>query len=94
MTRSEASRKASPARLPRRAGAGFKPQHADAILADAFRIGFLEVHAENYMGAGGQPHRLLTRMREDFPLSIHGVGLSIGSATGLDPEHLARLKTV
>ncbi len=94
ITRSDASRKASPARLPRRAGAGFKPQHADAILADAFRIGFLEVHAENYMGAGGQPHRILTRMREDFPLSIHGVGLSIGSATGLDPEHLARLKTV
>ena len=80
--------------LPRRAGAGFKPQHADAILADEFRIGFLEVHAENYMGAGGHPHRILTRMREDFPLSIHGVGLSIGSPTGLDPAHLARLKTV
>ena len=46
------------------------------------------------MGAGGQPHRILTRMREDFPLSIHGVGLSIGSPTGLDPAHLARLKTV
>lgn len=81
-------------RLPLRAGAGFKPQHADAILADDFRIGFLEVHAENYMGAGGHPHRMLTRMRENFPLSIHGVGLSIGSPTGLDPAHLARLKTV
>jgi uncharacterized protein (UPF0276 family) len=80
--------------LPRRAGAGFKPQHADAILSDPYRIGFLEVHAENYMGAGGHPHRILTRMREDFPLSIHGVGLSIGSATGLDPEHLGRLRTV
>ena len=80
--------------LPPRAGAGFKPQHADAILADDFRIGFLEVHAENYMGAGGQPHRILTRMRKDFPLSIHGVGLSIGSPTGLDPAHLARLKAV
>jgi uncharacterized protein len=81
-------------RLPRRAGAGFKPQHADAILADDFRIGFLEVHAENYMGAGGHPHRILSRMRQDFPLSIHGVGLSIGSPTGLDPDHLKRLKTV
>lgn len=80
--------------LPCRAGAGFKPQHADAILADPFRIGFLEVHAENYMGAGGHPHRILTRMRADFPLSIHGVGLSIGSPTGLDQAHLARLKTV
>ncbi|WP_245408904.1 DUF692 domain-containing protein [Rhizobium wuzhouense] len=80
--------------LPPRSGAGFKPQHADAILADSFRIGFLEVHAENYMGAGGHPHRILTRMREDFPLSVHGVGLSIGSPRGLDPAHLARLKSV
>ncbi len=88
------SRQGAAARLPCRAGAGFKPQHADQILADDFRIGFLEVHAENYMGAGGHPHRILTRMREDFPISIHGVGLSIGSPTGLDQEHLARLKTV
>ncbi|MDQ0419095.1 uncharacterized protein (UPF0276 family) [Peteryoungia aggregata LMG 23059] len=94
ITRCDRSRPGTAARLPRRAGAGFKPQHADAILEDDFRIGFLEVHAENYMGAGGHPHRILTRMREDFPLSIHGVGLSIGSPTGLDPEHLARLKTV
>ncbi len=79
--------------LPR-AGAGFKSQHADAILADEYRIGFLEVHAENYMGAGGHPHRILRRMREDFPLSIHGVGLSIGSEKGLDSDHVARLKKV
>ena len=93
-TASKTNRDGNTARLPRRAGAGFKPQHADAILEDDFRIGFLEVHAENYMGAGGHPHRILTRMRQDFPLSIHGVGLSIGSPTGLDPQHLARLKTV
>ncbi|KPF46291.1 DUF692 family multinuclear iron-containing protein [Rhizobium sp. AAP43] len=80
--------------LPARAGAGFKPEHADEILADSFRIGFLEVHAENYMGAGGHPHRILTRMREDFPLSIHGVSMSIGSPTGLDRAHLERLKAV
>lgn len=80
--------------LPPRSGAGFKPQHADAILSDDFRIGFLEVHAENYMGAGGHPHRILTRMREDFPLSVHGVGLSIGSPKGLDSAHLTRLKAV
>jgi uncharacterized protein len=80
--------------MPRRPGAGFKTSHADAILADEYRIGFLEVHAENYMGAGGHPHRILTAMREQFPLSIHGVGLSIGSPQGLDPDHLARLKTV
>ncbi len=80
--------------LPARAGAGFKSVHADAILADSYRIGFLEVHAENYMGAGGHPHRLLTRMREQFPLSVHGVGLSIGSERGIDAMHLSRLKTV
>ncbi|MCO6185023.1 DUF692 family multinuclear iron-containing protein [Rhizobium sp. L1K21] len=80
--------------MPARAGAGLKAQHAEAILADAYRIGFLEVHAENYMGAGGHPHRILTLMRQEFPLSIHGVGLSIGSANGLDPEHLQRLATV
>jgi uncharacterized protein (UPF0276 family) len=84
----------TPSQLPARSGAGFKPQHADAILSDSFRIGFLEVHAENYMGAGGLPHRILARMREDFPLSVHGVGLSIGSPNGLDAEHLARLRAV
>ena len=80
--------------LPARAGAGFKPQHADDILSDEYRIGFLEVHAENYMGAGGHPHRILGRMREDFPLSIHGVGMSIGSPGRLDRSHLERLRAV
>lgn len=80
--------------MPAAAGAGFKPQHAEAILDDAYRIGFLEVHAENYMGAGGMPHRLLARMREQFPLSVHGVGLSIGGEGPLDREHLERLADV
>ncbi|AQZ50363.1 DUF692 domain-containing protein [Martelella mediterranea] len=80
--------------IPARAGAGFKTAHADAILEDAYRVGFLEVHAENYMGEGGHPHRILTRMRADFPLSIHGVGMSVGAPGGLDPAHLARLKRV
>ena len=80
--------------LPDRAGAGFKPEHAAAIVAEKDRIGFLEVHAENYMGDGGTPHRILSELRRDLPLSIHGVGLSIGAPTGLDPAHLARLKGV
>lgn len=80
--------------LPPRAGAGFKTIHADSILSDPYRIGFLEVHAENYMGKGGHPHRILTDMREAFPLSIHGVGLSIGAESGLDATHLDRLKAV
>jgi uncharacterized protein (UPF0276 family) len=57
-------------------------------------VGFLEIHAENYMGAGGLPHAQLAALRDRFPLSIHGVGLSIGGARGLDPAHLSRLKTL
>ncbi len=77
--------------LPARAGASFKPQHADAVLARPHGVGWFEVHAENYMGAGGPPHRMLTALRDRFPLSIHGVGLSIGGAVPLDRDHLARL---
>ncbi|MBB4275075.1 MNIO family bufferin maturase [Rhizobium mongolense] len=80
--------------LPRRAGVGFKPQHFADINAEPQPIGFFEVHAENYMGAGGPPHAQLGKLREDYALSIHGVGLSIGSMQPLDREHLARLKTV
>ncbi|OCW59371.1 DUF692 domain-containing protein [Hoeflea olei] len=80
--------------LPPRAGAGLKPGHVDQILADDRPVGFFEVHAENYMGAGGAPHRALTAIRERFPLSVHGVGLSIGSESGIDPTHLERLARV
>ncbi|ANH08639.1 DUF692 family multinuclear iron-containing protein [Shinella sp. HZN7] len=83
-----------PSALPRRAGAGFKPEHFADILAEPQQIGFFEVHAENYMGAGGPPHAQLGRLREDHALSLHGVGLSIGSMQSLDPDHLARLKTL
>lgn len=84
----------APAAIPARAGAGLKPAHMDAILEDDYRIGFLEVHAENYMGDGGAPHRALAAIRQSFPISVHGVGLSIGSESGLDPDHLSRLKAV
>jgi len=57
-------------------------------------MGFFEVHAENYMGAGGPPHAQLTAIRERYPLSLHGVGLSIGAARPLDRDHLARLKAL
>jgi uncharacterized protein len=80
--------------LPARAGVGFKPAHFRDILADAQSVGFLEVHAENYMGAGGPPHAQLRALRERYPLSIHGVGLSIGSMQRLDRDHLARLKAL
>jgi uncharacterized protein (UPF0276 family) len=79
-------------RLPATAGVGFKPQHLDDILADAQPIGFVEVHAENYMGAGGPAHAQLRALAERYALSVHGVGLSIGSSQALDRDHLARLK--
>jgi uncharacterized protein len=78
--------------LPGRAGVGFKPEHFEAILADPRQVGFFEVHAEAYMGDGGPPHRRLETIRAHYPLSLHGVGLSIGSPRPLDREHLARLK--
>jgi uncharacterized protein (UPF0276 family) len=77
-----------------RAGAGLKPEHQRHILETRPDVGWFEVHAENYMGAGGPPHHFLERVRALYPLSVHGVGLSIGSADGLVPGHLARLKAV
>ncbi len=82
------------ANLPACAGVGFKPAHFRDILAAAQPIGFFEVHAENYMGAGGPPHAQLAALRQRYALSIHGVGLSIGSMQRLDREHLARLRTL
>jgi hypothetical protein len=63
--------------VPLKAGAGFKPEHLTEILRDDVRVGFFEVHAENYMGAGGAPHAQLGRLRADSPVFVHGVGLSI-----------------
>jgi len=80
--------------LPAQVGVGFKPTHFRDILAAAQPVGFFEVHAENYMGAGGLPHAQLGALRERYALSIHGVGLSIGSLEPLDREHLARLKVL
>lgn len=78
--------------LPIRAGVGLKPEHYGDIIETKPDIGFFEVHAENYMGAGGPPHRYLERISELYPISLHGVGLSIGAEGPLDTAHLARLK--
>ncbi|MFN3724107.1 MAG: DUF692 domain-containing protein [Paracoccaceae bacterium] len=78
--------------LPKTAGVGFKPEHFAAIREDDRKPGFFEVHAENYMGAGGLPHAQLTALRADHALSLHGVGLSIGGAGPLNADHLARLR--
>ena len=80
--------------LPRDVGIGFKPQHFADIREGRPALGFLEIHAENYMGAGGPPHARLEWLREHYALSVHGVGLSIGGAGPLDADHLARLRAL
>jgi uncharacterized protein (UPF0276 family) len=84
----------APCRLPARAGVGFKPEHFTDISGAPQPLGFFEIHAENYMGAGGPPHARLAALRERYALSIHGVGLSIGSPQPLDRTHLSRLQTL
>ncbi|MGF6479145.1 MNIO family bufferin maturase [Paraburkholderia sp. JPY419] len=72
------------------AGTSFKHEHFAAILEHGLQDGFFEVHAENYMGAGGFPHHALSAIRERYPVSLHGVCMSIGGPDGLDAGHLAR----
>lgn len=80
--------------LPARPGVGYKPQHFSDILTGSGPVEWLEIHAENYMGAGGRPIAQLRHLAERFPISVHGVGLSIGGESPLDREHLARLKNL
>ena len=88
----ETSTKRVDARIPDRSGIGLKPEHYTDILNLKPDLGWFEVHPENYMGAGGPPHHFLEKIRELYPLSLHGVGLSIGGEAPLNQEHLARLK--
>ena len=87
----QAARQAQVPGLPRRAGLGLKPEHFIEVLETSPDIGFFEVHAENYMVAGGPFHHYLGLIRGQYPLSLHGVGLSIGGEGPLCGEHLARL---
>jgi len=81
-----------PRTLSPRAGIGLRAPHYQDILAQRPDIGWLEVHSENYFGAGGQPLDYLERIGRLYPLSLHGVGLSLGRADALESEHLRRLK--
>ena len=80
--------------IPSRAGVGLKVEHYEAILRSKPDIGWFEIHAENYMGAGGPPHHFLEAIRERYPISLHGVGLSIGGDDPLSKDHLERLKAL
>ena len=81
-------------RLPLSAGLGYKPQHYTEIMQNAGPVSWFEVHAEDYMGDGGRPLAQLAALSARFPISVHGVGLSIGGEGPLDREHLARLRTL
>ena len=93
-----ARRAAMPLRYPTPiggvAGTSFKPEHLSDILEAGPRRGFFEVHAENYMGDGGPPHRALEAIRRDHPLSLHGVCMSIGGPQSLDQMHLTRFRNL
>jgi uncharacterized protein (UPF0276 family) len=77
--------------LPRRAGIGLRAPHYRKIFATLPSVGWMEVHSENYFGAGGQPLHFLEAIRAHYPISLHGVGMSLGSADGIDHLHLRRL---
>ena len=77
--------------LPSHAGIGLKAEHFQLIFDTQPNLGFFEIHAENYMVDGGYLHHALSQIRAQYPLSIHGVGLSIGGENDLDKDHLGRL---
>jgi len=78
--------------LPKKSGIGLKPQHYEQILGQQPDIAWLEIHPENYFGNGGPAHHFLSKIAQTYPISMHGVGLSLGSANGLNKEHLQHLK--
>ena len=82
------------AKIPARAGIGLRAPHYRDVLESSPRIGWLEVHSENYFGAGGPPLHYLERIRAHYPIGLHGVGMSLGSTDPLDTRHLARLKAL
>jgi uncharacterized protein len=79
--------------VPAKSGIGLRFQHHQPVLEMPPAVAFIEVHTENYMG-GGAPIRYLDAVRRNFPVSLHGVGLSLGSAEGLDLVHLDRVREV
>jgi uncharacterized protein (UPF0276 family) len=83
---------AAPESIVPAAGIGLRHPHYREMLARRPPLAFLEVHSENYFGEGGPPHFYLEQLRADYPLSLHGVGMSLGSSDPLDLTHLNRLK--
>ena len=82
----------NPDSIPARAGIGLRAPHYQDILTLLPGIGWIEVHSENYFGPGGAPLFYLQQVRKHYPLSLHGVGLSLGSTDALNIRHLEKLK--
>jgi len=82
--------RAAPFRLG--AGVGLRARHYRDFLESRQAVGWVEVHSENYFGEGGYDRHVLERVRADYPLSLHGVGLGLGSAEAFDERHLAKLR--
>ena len=78
--------------IPASAGIGLRSVHHDVLLEERPVVGFIEAHTENYFHDGGAAVRALERARTNYPLSLHGVGLGLGSAEGIDREHLERVR--
>jgi hypothetical protein len=77
--------------IPAEAGIGLRFAHHREVIETRPRVAWFEVHSENYLGGGPTP-AVLDRVRRDYPISLHGVGLSLGSAEGLSADHLARIR--
>jgi uncharacterized protein len=82
------------ASLPVRAGIGLRTPHLKEVREKLPPVSWFEVHSENYFVSGGPALAVLERLRQHYPLSLHGVGMSLGGADGLDPDHLRRLKAL
>jgi uncharacterized protein (UPF0276 family) len=80
--------------IPNRSGIGLRAEHYRDVLAQRPPLAFVEVHSENYFGAGGAPLYFLEQARAHYPLSLHGVGLSLGSSDPLNQKHLQQLKSL
>lgn len=91
MSSRQAGSSAGEGPIPQKAGIGLRFPHHQVVIETRPEIAWFEVHTENYMG-GGSPLRDLERIRQDYPVSCHGVGLSLGSAERLDRNHLERIR--
>lgn len=74
-----------------KSGIGLRAPHVQTLLDDRASVGFLEAHSENYFG-GGKPREQINKLSKDYPVTLHGVGLSLGRADGLDQDHLMQVK--